>query len=504
MLDTPAPSPAAVAPAIFLETYGCQMNVLDSELVRGQFESLGYRFVDTPEQAGIVLMNTCSVRALSEQKVWSFLGRLGLAKKDRNSLIIGVLGCMAEREGPAILKRMPHVDVVCGPSHLDRLPGLIDNARQNKGSQAALAGHVSRRSAVRDLASDGVEALDMSRSLTAIAAPGGVRRQAYVRITRGCNKFCAFCVVPYTRGPEVHRPAAHIVEEIQKLVDGGVREVTLIGQTVNHYEFEDGGKTTSFADLLSQVHEGVPDLWRLRFLTSYPRDFTNDALDVMAQSARICPYLHIPVQSGSNSVLKRMNRGYSVEGYFDLLERARSRMPNIRLAGDMIVGFSGESEQDHQASLELLRQARYKSCYVFKYSPRSGTVAARRLPDDVPEAEKKARNLQMLAVQSEISLTHHQALIGQDVQVLVEGQNPLKPRSPAAVGPRLVSLGNKAAVPAAPRPARAGDVRLMGRTVGDELVAFDGPASWVGERIMVRGVAATPLTLLGEARYLDA
>jgi tRNA-2-methylthio-N6-dimethylallyladenosine synthase len=491
-------TPEMPLPAIFLETYGCQMNVLDSELVRGQLEALGYTFTDRAESAGIVLMNTCSIRELSEQKVWSFLGRVGLAKKDRRGLIVGVLGCMAEREGPRILKRMPHVDLVCGPSHLDRLPTLIDNARHNRGTQSALAGHVSRRSAVRDLAGDGVEALDMSRALTAIAAPNGVRRQAYVRITRGCNKFCAFCVVPYTRGPEVHRPPEHIVEEIKRLVDGGVREVTLIGQTVNHYSFVAGGRTTAFADLLALVHDSVPDLWRLRFLTSYPRDFGDDALDVMAQSPRICNYLHIPVQSGSNSVLKRMNRGYTVEGYFDLLARARQRMPDIRLAGDMIVGYCGETAADHQASLALLRTARYKSCYVFKYSPRTGTVAHRRLEDDVPDGVKKERNLEMLAVQSEVSLAHHRGLIGQTVEVLVEGFNPLKatPPTPSSPTPDLVQLGasgRRADVQLDP-----GHVRLMGRTVGDELVAFEGPAAWVGERRMVRGVAATPLTLLAQ------
>ncbi|RYF02526.1 MAG: radical SAM protein, partial [Deltaproteobacteria bacterium] len=212
---------------------------------------------------------------------------------------------------------------------------------------------------------------------------------AYVRITRGCNKFCAFCIVPYVRGPELHRPPAQIVDEVRRLEDQGAKEVTLIGQTVNHYVYADGGKTVSFAELLQTVHDQLPALERLRFLTSYPRDFGDDALDVMAACPRICRFLHIPAQSGSNRVLRRMNRGYTVEAYLDLLTRARARMPDICLAGDMIVGFSGETDADHEASMQLLRQARLKSCFVFKYSPRDGTVAARRLPDDVPDAVKK-------------------------------------------------------------------------------------------------------------------
>lgn len=475
------------APTVFIDTYGCQMNVLDSELVQGQLEALGYRFVPAPEEAGVVLLNTCSVRELSEQKVWSQLGRLGIAKRTRGDFVIGVLGCMAEREGPAILKRMPHVDVVCGPSNLDRLPTLIDNARQNRGAQLALSGHTSRRSATLEKAQDGVETLDLSRALSPV---DGGQFQSYVRITRGCNKFCAFCVVPYTRGPEVHRPPEHIIEEVRRLVERGTREVTLIGQTVNHYVYKDGGKTTSFADLLVAVHDAVPELPRLRFLTSYPRDFTDDALDAMAQSPRICRYLHIPAQSGSNRMLRLMNRGYDVETYLGLLQRARARMPDICLAGDMIVGYPTETEAEHEASIALLKQARYKSCFVFKYSPRSGTVAARRLVDDVPEDVKKARNLELLRVQSDISLELHQRHVGRELEVLVEGQNKLRQR-PALPGD-LVRLGSAPAVP-------KDTVRLVGRTQGDEIVAFDGPAHWVGSIVRVRGLSATPLTVMAEA-----
>jgi tRNA-2-methylthio-N6-dimethylallyladenosine synthase len=288
--------------------------------------------------------------------------------------------------------------------------------------------------------------------------------QAYVRITRGCNKFCAFCVVPFTRGPESHRPPDVVVDEVRRLVDQGVVEITLLGQTVNHYSY----KSTSFADLLWQVHESVPQLPRLRFVTSYPRDFDDATLDVMAAASRICRYLHLPVQSGSNRMLMAMNRGYTVEAYLDLLARARARMPDICLASDMIVGFPGETDEDHQASLDLVQQAQFKSCFVFKYSPRPGTVAWRRLADDVPESTKKQRNLDLLALQADISLAHNRSKIGQTLEVLVESQSKLRAQT-----------------------------RLVGRTSGDEIVAFDGDASLVGKIIRVRAAEATPITLLG-------
>jgi len=285
--------------------------------------------------------------------------------------------------------------------------------------------------------------------------------------------------VPYTRGPEVHRPPENIVEEVKRLVGQGMVEVTLLGQTVNHYVFKDGEKTTSFADLLWKIHEEVPELPRLRFLTSYPRDFGNDALDVMAQAKRICRYLHIPAQSGSNRILRLMNRGYTVEEYLELLERARARMPEIRLAGDMIAGFPTETEEDHEASLALLRQARYKSAYIFKYSARSGTVAFRRLEDDIPDEIKKRRNNELLEVQNECTLAENAAQVGATLPVLVEECSPLKEH---------VRVGWM-------KPK----VRLVGRTSGDEVVAFEGLESQVGSIVSVHITEATGLTMLGRA-----
>lgn len=483
-------------PAVYMETYGCQMNVLDSELVQEQLQALGFGRAESPEEAGVVLMNTCSVRELSEHKVWSFLGRLGLQKKRRQDLIIGVLGCMAEREGPSIVARTPQVDLVCGPSNLGQLPLMLQNAMMQRGVQVALAGHTSRRSQTLDAALErNLEALDQSRA-TVGHQDSKRPSQAYVRITRGCNKFCAFCVVPYTRGPEMHRPPDHVVAEVRRLVAGGAKEVTLLGQTVNHYTFHDGGRTTSFADLLARVHDEVPELARLRFLTSYPRDFTDDALDVMAQSPRISRFLHIPAQSGSDRLLKKMNRGYTVEGYLGLLERARARMPDICIAGDMIAGYCSETAADHEASLQLLRTARYKSCFIFKYSPRSGTVAFKRHEDDVPDSVKKERNAELLAVQAQMSLQHHQARIGRRVEVLVEHVSRLKPALAQDV--QLVAIGQRQNAHLAARTAAPeGMVRLIGRTAGDELLAFDGKEAWLGQFVDVQVTEATSVTLRG-------
>ena len=294
-------------------------------------------------------------------------------------------------------------------------------------------------------------------------------------------------MVPYTRGPEVHRPPGHIVDEVKRLVGSGVLEVTLLGQTINHYLYQDGGKSTSFAELLWRVHEEVPELKRLRFITSYPRDFSDEALDVMAAAPRICRYLHIPAQSGSNTMLRAMNRGYTVEEYDALLERARARMPDIRLAGDMIVGFPGETDADHEASLRMLERARYKSCFIFKYSPRPNTVAVRRFEDTVPEAIKKVRNQELLELQNRISLENHQAMVGTDLSVLVEGESKLRAKP---------ELQNNIAIGWLKQPSET--TRLIGRTQGDEIVVFDGPRSLIGSMATVRATGATPLTIQGE------
>ncbi len=486
---------------MFLETFGCQMNVLDSELVRDQMLALGYRFVADAAAADIVLYNTCAVREQSEQKVLSRLGVMQKRKQLEPNLVVGMLGCMAERTGKELAARLKHLDVVVGPSELDRLPELLQQLYSERAiglhsKHLALSGHANRRSQTLDAAQDRLEALDQGRATFA-----DDKAQAYVRITRGCNKFCSFCVVPHTRGPEVHREPDAIVAEVKKLVAGGALEVTLLGQTINHYAHGD----TSFAMLLGRVHDEVPELKRLRFLTSYPRDFTDAALDVMASRERICPFLHIPAQSGSNRVLKVMNRGYTVEQYLDLVARARLRMPDVAIVGDMIVGYPTETDEDFEMSLQLLRAVQYKTVYVFKYSPRPGTVSNTRDVDDVPDAVKRARNNIMLKLQQEISLGHHQKMVGHAIDVLVEGSAKIDPSANASDDPHrdaprdggevLLSIGRRGAAAIAPSTART---RLSGRTRGDHIVAFDGTDDLVGSLVKVKITRATGLSLQGE------
>jgi tRNA-2-methylthio-N6-dimethylallyladenosine synthase len=485
---------------LYLETFGCQMNVLDSELVLGQLRAQGYESVDERDDADVIIYNTCSVREHAEQKVWSRLGELRERKRSEPGLVIGVIGCMAERDGTNIFRRNPHVDVLCGPGELDKLAQLVHNAvvtsAQPSGKrqrQVALMGSNVRRSGTLEAAEDHLELLDLSRSVSAEDIA-----QAYVRITRGCNKFCTYCVVPYTRGPEVHRPPGNIIEEVKRLSDAGAREVTLLGQTINHYHFRHrDGRTTTFAELLCQIHEAVPDLPRLRFVTSYPRDFGDDALAAMRDCPRICRYLHVPAQSGSNRILKLMNRGYGVEEYCDLVDRARNMMPDVCIASDFIVGFPTETDEDFEATRQLVRRCHFKNSFIFKYSPRPGTVAIQRFEDDVPEDVKRRRNNELLAVQQEVCDQNNRAMIGKTVQVLVEGvsklvANPAYPRASAGA----VELGwekRRSAI------ATASQVQLTGRTRGDQVVAFDGDPSLTGQLLEVEIVDARNLTLFGRA-----
>lgn len=493
---------------VYLETLGCQMNALDSELVFAELLSRGYRPTDAASEASLVVLNTCSVRQHAEDKVYSRLGEIRAARRRAPGQIVAVIGCMAERDGDGLLAKMPHVDILCGPGELHRLPALVADVAATRGRAIALSGRLRDRSTPVQTAPGhaDLEALDSSRAFSAGAAadegvaPAEVRAatprglsgfQAYVRITRGCDKYCTFCVVPYTRGPEVHRPPGRIVEEVRRLAAAGVKEVTLLGQTVNHYHYvgEGPGGTTTFAQLLRRVHDEVPELPRLRFVTSFPRDFTDEALDVMAASPRICPYLHIPAQSGSDRVLKRMNRGYTVAQYLTLLERARARMPHLSIAGDMIVGFCGETDEDFRLSVALLEAARYKNCFIFKYSPRPGTHAAARLPDDVPEEVKRARNNELLAVQAAISLSQQRGQIGRTVEVLVEG------RSKKGLAAQESEQDRGAEVDR--RSPNGADRQMVGRTPGDQIVVFDGPAALAGRLVDVEIIAATPYTLHG-------
>lgn len=539
-----APAPRPARASVYLETFGCQMNVLDSQLVRGQLQSLGYRFTDDWRTADVVLYNTCSVREHAEQKVWSRVGEVGQLKKTRPEIVLGVIGCMAERDGEDMIRRYPQVDLICGPGELDKVPMLVDNAiktatasdtgfRGLRHAGVALQGNTHRRSATLSAAEDQLELIDLARSFS----PEGVAedgRSAYVRITRGCNKFCTYCVVPYTRGAEVHRPPRHILDECRKLVAAGAVEITLLGQTVNHYHFDesaavtangvvqpqigavvknDGTKArkpaapsahrggspglariTTFADLLALIHDELPDLPRLRFVTSFPRDFGDDILRVMADRPRICRYLHIPVQSGSNRMLKAMNRGYTVEEYLGLIDRIRRYLPDAELATDIICGFPGETEDDHRATADLLRRCRFKNAFIFKYSPRPGTIAYDRFEDDVDEATKKRRNNELLAIQAEISAEVHRAYVGRTVRVFVESISA-KAKKAGNYGRGGVTLGWE-------KPEEV--IQLTGRTDGDLIVCFDGDPSLIGQIVEVKIDRASPLTLFGRMEPASA
>ncbi|MGC8551293.1 MAG: tRNA (N6-isopentenyl adenosine(37)-C2)-methylthiotransferase MiaB [Phycisphaerae bacterium] len=502
---------------IYLETFGCQMNVLDSELIEGQLRSLGFDFTTNCDDADVVLYNTCSVRELAENKVLSRLGRLKIRKQTDKDLVVGVVGCMAERDGLRMLKRMEHVDLLCGPSELDKLPSLLNNVLLTGRQQAALSGDTARRSSTLAAAeTDGLELLDLSRSFS----PEKNRYQAYVRLVRGCNKFCTYCVVPYTRGPEISRDPDAIISEARKLVEAGALEVTLLGQTVNHYKYEEsavsapGGpvkKVTSFAELLVRLHDALPQLPRLRFLTSYPADFGQDILDAMAACPRICRYLHIPAQSGSNRILKLMNRGYTVESYLKLLEDARHTLPGVAFAGDFIVGFPTETDADYEQTRQLVQAARYKNAFIFKYSPRPGTVAIRRYEDDVPDATKRYRNNDLLSLQNEISQELNRSLIGATVEVLCEGPSGWRGSdsivagaAAVAAGERPVELGSRlaAAINGKDMSSGAGkktpsEVQLTGRTAADQIVVFAGTPRLEGQMVCVRVQAAHGMTIFG-------
>jgi tRNA-2-methylthio-N6-dimethylallyladenosine synthase len=528
---------------VYLETFGCQMNELDSELVRGQLTALGYQMVEEDARAQVVLYNTCSVRELAEQKAMSRVGAVAARKRAGEQVILGVLGCMAERDGVDLMRRHPQVDILCGPAELDKLPQLIDNVRRAQIAEAnalsdvdvgalragrdrgvALAGNSSRRSATLSAAEDGLETLDLSRAFDPSA-----REQpwsAYVRITRGCNKFCSYCVVPYTRGAEVHRPPDNIIEECRRLAEAGAIEITLLGQTVNHYRYTHGtavtlagreapqigpglrafradaapvARTTTFADLLHRLHEEVPSLARIRFVTSYPRDFGVDVLEVMRDSPRICRYLHAPAQSGSDAVLARMNRGYTIAEYEDFVARTFAILPDATLAGDFIVGFPGETEADFEATCSLVRRLPFKNNFIFKYSPRPGTVAIDRFTDDVPDEVKRWRNNTLLAIQTETSARVHGSWVGRDVPVLFDSVRG-RASGAARAEPGTVALRVEGQSIAAPAPVTW---QVAGRTMGDLIVsvAADSEASaraLLGQQRVVRLESAHALLLNGQ------
>ena len=466
---------------VYLETMGCQMNVLDSELVEGQLRAEGYEFTEDVKRADVVLINTCSVRDHAEQKVLSRLGALRKRKQAYPEILIGVLGCMAQRDPDELCRRMPHVDVLCGPAELNKLPALLAEARTKQTRAIALSRDRSRRNTPleRALEYDSVEALDLSRN------PEGSVLQAYVRVQRGCDKFCSYCVVPYVRGPERSRPPTQIVEEAKMLAGRGAKEVTLLGQTVNSYVHPEAERAVRLAELLERV-SSVEGIERIRFVTNYPGDFTDDILYAMRDLPKVCEYLHLPVQSGSDAVLTRMRRQPTVEEYCALLERARDIVPGLTLASDFIVGFCGETEEDHAATCRLIERCRYKNIFVFKYSPRPQTAADNRGIDDVPDEIKRRRNHELLALQERISEETNRGLVGSVVEVLIEGYSKAALKAQEAEPESHVG---KAWCPTD---------QLVGRTRQDQIVVFPAGAEHVGKFADVRITETTALTLHGE------
>ena len=498
----------------FLETFGCQMNILDSQLVEGRLRARGMTPVGNYRDADVILFNTCSVRQHAEDKVFARLGQLKGLKQSRPATIVGVIGCMAERVRRNLFVRAPHLDLICGPGELSELPTLLDQVRERREQVAALAGSQTRRARIPRHAGEDyrLETLDLSRSPNV----GGSVLQSYVRVQRGCDKFCTYCVVPFVRGPERSRPPANIVAEARRLAGFGCREVTLLGQTVNSYAYEEDGGAVRFARLLERVHE-VAGIDRIRFVTSYPADWDEDIFRVMRDYPRIMPYLHIPAQSGSDRILKAMRRNYTADSYLNLMDTARKHVPEIALAGDFIVGFCGETEEDFRQTVDLVRHVEYESLFIFKYSPRPGTKADRIADDDVPQEVKVRRNTELLAIQSEISHRHKQGLIGREVEVLVEGpskaarkargetssqQRTRGKHSPAFSGGGQSSSfaqGSRRSGPQTRPTTDAGNptIQLVGRTPGDLMAVFDTPPEHIGAVVKVYVESASAQTLSG-------
>ena len=403
-----------MAKKLYIETVGCQMNVLDSELVVASLRREGFELTPRPDDADCVLFNTCSVREHAEEKIYSALGRLKNAKRQNPQKIIGVIGCMAQNHQKTVFERAPYVDLVVGPGQLHQVPALIAKVAAGAGPQLEVS--LGRKDGTRDAIERSHESFDPLRDPSMRPTPF----QAYVRIQIGCDKFCTYCIVPSVRGPEQSRPPAHILAEARQLADEGCKEITLLGQTVNSYRYREGDRTTRMSDLLAALHD-IDGIERIKFVTNYPKDMTDDLLAAVRDLPKVANYLHVPAQSGSDDVLKRMKRGYTVGEYRDMHDRVREELPEVAVTSDFIVGFCGETDDDFAATCELVRDCRFKNSFIFKYSERPGTKGAELYADDVPEDVKRRRNNELLALQNEISEADNQQFLGRQVEVLIEG-----------------------------------------------------------------------------------
>jgi tRNA-2-methylthio-N6-dimethylallyladenosine synthase len=431
-----------------IETYGCQMNYHDSEQMAGLLEAAGYDRTEDDHDADVVVINTCSVREHAEEKLYTRLGQLRvLGDETGRDPLIAVAGCVAQQEGASLLKRSSQVDVVVGTRRTRMLPMLVAQAEASRRPQIDLGAHDN------------------------VAFPFGLTRRAdpvraWVTIIEGCNEYCSFCVVPYTRGHERMRPKAEILEEVRDAAGRGLREVQLLGQIVNHYQAPDESQC-DFAGLLEAVHE-VPGIARIRFASPHPRHVTDRLIGAIRDLPKVCKHLHLPVQSGSTRVLAAMRRRYTRESYLELVARLRDRIPQLTITTDMIVGFPGETAEEFEETLSLTAAVRYHSMFSFKYSERPNTLAAKRHPETVPDAEKTRRIVALQQLQRDIQLELHGAMLGETHEVLVDSAS------------------------------RRRAWELSGRTTGNTVVNVPGAADWIGRLVPVTIRRAGPNSVWGE------
>jgi tRNA-2-methylthio-N6-dimethylallyladenosine synthase len=432
---------------LWIETYGCQMNVLDSELIAGRMKKEGYELTEDRNEADLLLFNTCSVREHAEERAMSNAGSLKSLKRRRPDAIVGVVGCAAQNLKDGIFDRLPHVQLIVGPRRFGAIPRLVEEIRKTG----------LRRIAVEDCDDEFIDGAEVD---SARETPF----KAFVKAMEGCDLSCAFCIVPTTRGGEVSRAPETIVDEVKRLADSGVVEVTLLGQTIDSY-----GKglkpAIDLGGLIRRVHE-VEGIRRIRFITSHPSFMREPIIEALRDLPKACKYVHMPAQSGSDAVLKRMRRGYTVARYLSLVDRLRERVPGVEIASDFIVGFPGETAEDFQATLDLSRRVRFQNAFVFQYSPRPGTDAA-EMADDVPEDEKGRRNRELLALQEGISREKNAERVGKRLEILVDGPSKNNPR------------------------------RQAGRTDTNQIVHFEAERDLRGRFAEVEIASATALTLFG-------
>ena len=437
---------------LFIETYGCQMNVADSEVVASIMQMAGYEVCGNEDEADAIFLNTCSIRENAETKIYNRLDTLHAEQKKGRSLILGVLGCMAERVKDDLIQNH-YANLVCGPDSYLNLPDMI---AQCENGNNAINIELSTTETYRDIVPQRL---------------GTGRVSGFVSIMRGCNNFCHYCIVPYTRGRERSRDVESILREVADLHGRGFKEVTLLGQNVNSYGLTPSGQRmeggVSFAELLRKVAQSVPDM-RVRFTTSNPEDMTEDILHAIAEEPNLCKHIHFPAQSGSNKILKLMNRKYTREQYIEKVEAIRRIIPGCGLSTDIFVGYHDETPEDHAETLLLVRECRFDSAFMFKYSERPGTYAAKHLPDNVPEEVKIERLNELIRLQTEVSAEQNAKDVGKTFEVLVEGFS------------------------------KRSREQLMGRTEQNKAVVFTKNGHHIGERVMVKIVDSTSATLLGE------